>query len=280
MPRNDLSLSIVQARRAVEENSQAFGQSHEKTLKALADLAKLLRSSGDLASARHIQEGILTTLGQRPDVNQWLMIQVSQALAITYGEMKEYQLARELEEHVLKLVLHEYGVDSPQAKVSMDNLAQTLRDTGDLGALSALDNEIVASRKRTMGRMHPETVNAMEWAAVRKQANGEYVAARDLRVDVLEFYLKTVGPSDRATLEAKNNLATALIGLGEFARAKELLVDASDFAARFLPRRDRLRRTIDQNMASLDGLATKSGSVWMGIDRESTRDERLEGETS
>ena len=101
----------------------------------------------------------------------WLWL-LSQAGVYLWSRGQD-QRALALEEQALagyRLVL---GDDHPDTLTSMDNLAVTRGNLGDLDGARELHEQALTARRRVLGDDHPDTLTSMNNLAETRQAVGE-----------------------------------------------------------------------------------------------------------
>ncbi|KAJ6523020.1 hypothetical protein B0H19DRAFT_1277103 [Mycena capillaripes] len=83
---------------------------------------------------------------------------------------------------------------------------------------------ILLERRRDLGEYHADTLAAMEDLAWTHHELGEYMAARDLRVMVVEKQQSILGENDPDMLRTVGNLASTYSQLGQFKQSERLEV--------------------------------------------------------
>jgi tetratricopeptide (TPR) repeat protein len=104
--------------------------------------------------------------------------------------------------------------------------AETLRSQGDLAGARALQEEILAKRRHTLGEEHPDTLYALNNLAVTLNAQGEVGAAREMMERVLELRSKVLGKEHPLTVATLRNLGAICLGTGDYAAAQKYLEPA------------------------------------------------------
>ena len=82
-----------------------------------------------------------------------------------------------------------------------------------------LDEQLLHTRRRTLGEDHPDTLTAAHWLAVDLSHLGEHEQARALAEDTLTRRRRTLGPDHPDTLKSAYRLAVDLYELGEHQQA-------------------------------------------------------------
>jgi hypothetical protein len=65
------------------------------------------------------------------------------------------------------------GEDHPDTLTSMNNLAETLRSQGDLGAARGLQEQVLTMRRRVLGEDHPDTLTSINNLAATLRSQGD-----------------------------------------------------------------------------------------------------------
>jgi hypothetical protein len=114
------------------------------------------------------------------------------------------------------------GEDHPDTLTSMNNLAETLRSQGDLGAARRLQEQALAVRRRVLGEDHPDTLTSMNNLALVLYNQSDLGAARGLQEQVLAMMRRVLGEDHPDTLTSINNLAETLRSQGDLGAAQRL----------------------------------------------------------
>jgi len=203
-------------------SEEVRGEMHPETLTVVSDLALTYFDRGDLAKARNLQESVLerrlSVLGtQHPQTRLAL-----ENLAATLATLGKNAAAQEL-------LRRAEGIPRPDTAQGTDPLlsiivrAETLRSQGDLASARALQEEILAKRRHTLGEEHPDTLYALNNLAVTLNAQGEVRAAREMMERVLELRRKVLGEEHPLTVATRRNLGAICLGAGDYSAAKKHL---------------------------------------------------------
>jgi Tfp pilus assembly protein PilF len=198
------------------------GEMNPETIIVVSDLALTYFDRGDLAKARNLQESVLerrlSVLGaQHPQTRLAL-----ENLAATLATLGKNDAAQ-------KLLRRAEGIPQPDTAQGPDPLlsmivrAETLRSQGDLAGARALQEEILAKRRHTLGEDHPDTLYALNNLAVTLNAQGEVGAAREMMERVLELRSKVLGKGHPLTVATLRNLGAICLGAGDYAAAQKYL---------------------------------------------------------
>ena len=115
-----------------------------------------------------------------------------------------------------------FGPEHPETLGSMNNLAETLRELGDLAGSQDLHQEVLEVHQRLFGPEHPVTLRSMHNLALTLLPLGDAAGARDLNQQVVATRRQLFGPEHPATLGSMNTQAEALRTLGDLAGARDL----------------------------------------------------------
>jgi hypothetical protein len=153
-----------------------LGPEHELTLRAVRELANVMRAQGSYRDARQITEDALDRLRRSPA----------------------------------------YGDDHPSTLDLAGAMGIYLRLTGDYRAAIATDRDVVERRRRIGGDTEPATLRAVRNLAVSLRVNGEFAEAYTLDLQAQDAYAQQRGEDHPNTLLASSNLAADLYGLGRY----------------------------------------------------------------
>ena len=116
----------------------------------------------------------------------------------------------------------------------MNNLAETLRDQGDLAGARGLQEQVLDLSRRVLGPEHPDTLTSMNNLALTLQAQGDLAGARGLQEQVLDLSRRVLGAEHPDTLRSMSNLAGTLQAQGDLAGARGLQEQVLDLSRRVL----------------------------------------------
>jgi tetratricopeptide (TPR) repeat protein len=165
----------------VEEGG--LGPEHELTLRAVRDLANVMRAQGSYRDARRITEDALERLRHSPA----------------------------------------YGEDHPRTLDLAGAVGTYLRLTGDYERALDVDRDVVERRRRIGGDTDPATLRAVLNLAVSLRFNGEFAEAFSVDQQARDAYAQSNGAEHPDTLLASSNLARDLYGLGRYDECRELI---------------------------------------------------------
>jgi tetratricopeptide (TPR) repeat protein len=221
----DFAGSLAAFERAHAGHQKILGEMNPHTIRIVNDMALTLYDQSDLVRARSMQEQVLDrrlkVLGtQHPDT--LVAMNNLAGTLITLGEIAAAQA-----------LLQGAGREPQQATAGATDLlhntivrAETLRAQGDLAGARALQEEILANRKQTLGDEHPDTLFALNNLAVTLDAQGEVRVAREMMQRVLELRTKVLGPEHRYTLATLRNLGAICLRERDYATARKYLEGA------------------------------------------------------
>jgi tetratricopeptide (TPR) repeat protein len=161
----------------------------------------------------------------------WLLEQL--ALYLKVGPAL-YQQAESLERQALLIQKNTLGEEHPATLTSMNNLAATLWQMGDLPRAQALHEKALEICRRVLGEEHPDTLTAINNLAATLREMGDFPGARALEAKTLEIRRRVLGEEHPATLTSINNLASTLWHMGDLAGAQELQEKAREIRRRVL----------------------------------------------
>jgi tetratricopeptide (TPR) repeat protein len=133
-----------------------------------------------------------------------------------------YSEARPLFESGLAIRERALGTEHPDTATSLNNLANLLRDQGDLAGAWPLFERALAIREKALGPEHPDTATSLNDLAHLFKERGYLADARPLIERALTIYEKALGPEHPWTAATLGNLAFLLQAQGDLVGARRL----------------------------------------------------------
>jgi len=133
-----------------------------------------------------------------------------------------FALAAAIEKAALDRCRRLLGEEHPDTLTSMNNLASTLKNQGDLSGARELQELVLAARRRILGEEHPDTLTSMNNLASTLMNQGDLYGARELQERVLAARRRIQGEEHPDTLTSMNNLAETLWNQGDLSGARGL----------------------------------------------------------
>lgn len=130
--------------------------------------------------------------------------------------------ARQVHEAVLQARRDVLGPEHPDTLESMNYVATSRADCGELDQARALIEASLATRERTLGPHHPDTLTSQNNLAATLAKLGDHRRAHDLHEATLAARTEVLGPEHPDTLASMHNLATAKWVLGDHPGATAL----------------------------------------------------------
>jgi tetratricopeptide (TPR) repeat protein len=134
----------------------------------------------------------------------------------------QYRQALVLQEQALAGFRRVLGDDHPDTLDSINNLALTRQDLGDLDGARGLHEQTLTARRRLLGDDHPDTLTSMNNLALTRQDLGDLDGARQLHEQALAGFRRLLGDDHPDTLDSINNLAATRHALGDLDGARQL----------------------------------------------------------
>lgn len=249
----DPTNAIREARRRLEDNRRRLGEEHPDSLAAMASLADAQRQAGELDAARQTFEDLLAIRYRVIDPEDYATLRIRLQLSAVLQALGELQQARTVQEDVLGKLDRIYGPDSDVSIVAGQHLANTLRAQRDYGALIPLEERLVNVRWRNQGEMDLETLRAVTSLASTLRSQGDFASAKEWDSLVLEVSQRNqLDP--HVTISAQLNLLKDVSLLGDQQLRSQLLGALTEAVKRDLPRKDPMRREVEQNLKQLKTL--------------------------
>jgi tetratricopeptide (TPR) repeat protein len=218
-------IAPIAVMRALREDDAAAGQRVADELAGAAsprDAVRLETVAAGVALERGEREAAaaqaLAVIASQPAEPDVLAAAIEIAATATTDRAAVEQLWR----RAVDAMLERRGDDDVDALTSMNNLAVTLHDQGDLGRARALYERVLDVREQVLGEEHPATLTSMNNLAAALRGRGELADARALHERVLDVRERVLGEEHPATLTSMNNLALTLHDQGHAAGARAL----------------------------------------------------------
>jgi tetratricopeptide (TPR) repeat protein len=154
--------ALALAEQTVERYPNVYGEEHPYNYGCLSNLALLKRETGDLETARQLDEEALAGLDTRLGRDHHYTLTVAMNLASDLAALGRAEEARGFSEDALPRLSAILGADHPHTLGCAANLALDLMATGDLDEGKKLQGETVKRFKDMMGPTHPDSVVAAE----------------------------------------------------------------------------------------------------------------------
>ena len=174
-------------------------------------------------------------------------------LGLLYLDWGNYTEARTWLERHRSIVEAAYPPDAPEVLGSLNNLANSLSQQGDLAGAEPLYRRALEACERTLGPEHPSTLMSLNNLANLLSDQGDLAGAEPLFRRALDAYERTLGPEHPDTLMSVNNLGGLREQQGRRAEAEALYARAVAGAqAKLLPQHPH-RLAYERNLARVRG---------------------------
>ncbi|HEX8682703.1 MAG TPA: tetratricopeptide repeat protein [Ardenticatenaceae bacterium] len=144
------------------------------------------------------------------------------ALDYHLDRIGDYRGARFYSKRALTILEKVLGSEHPNVALSLNNLAELLRQQGDYAGAKPLFERALAIREKVLGPEHRETATSLNNLAVLLHQQGDYARAKPLYERALAIREKVLGSEHPDTAVSFNNLAELLRQQGDYAGAKPL----------------------------------------------------------
>lgn len=189
----------------------------------------IINSSRSMLLLKKNFDYLLNTLGNDRlihfDTHIKILISMDHLTSILSNRNKHLE-ALYIQEITLSNCVYILQPEHPIMLTCMGNLAAILfelKRPGDLLRATALQEEVLTVRRRTLGTNHPDTRTSMNNLAITLRARGELRRALDLRTEEFELSWRIQGKEHPDTLNSLRNLAGILIKLRQDTAASDLL---------------------------------------------------------
>ena len=161
-------------------------------------------------------------------------VDLARGIARYDRERGAYGLAETLDRREWEARRWAHGSEHPDTLRSMNNLAATLSDQGDLVWARKIMEEVLGTTRRILGSEHPDTLILMSNLATTLSYQGDLVWARKIMEEVLEVRRRILGSEHPDTLRSMSNLAATLSDQGDLDGARKIQEEVLEVTRRVL----------------------------------------------
>jgi len=115
------------------------------------------------------------------------------------------------------------GPEHAWTAVSLNNLGELLRATGDLAGARSCHERALAIKQHVLGPEHPSAATSLNNLGLVLQAAGDFAGARSCYERALAISEEVLGPEHPSAATSLNNLGTLLEDLGDLEGARPIL---------------------------------------------------------
>jgi tetratricopeptide (TPR) repeat protein len=152
------------------------------------------------------------------------------------------------------------GPDAPSLAVDLNNLAETLRLTGELEAAERSFRRAIAIDERARGPDDPGLATSLNNLALVYRAQGRLDEAERLHTRSLAMLERALGPNHPDVARSLNNLAVLYVRQGKPEQARPLQERAVAIADRALGPQHPTTRTLRANLTAIPAAATAAAA--------------------
>jgi len=219
LDQHDRALEVFE--RALEISREQLGESHDKTLALIGNIAHTHGGLGDRTEAERQYQELLEIrrryLGDRhPD----LAVTLHQ-IGITRLHDGRPEDARPALAEAVELREEHYPEGHPSLFRSQNALAGVLRETGDLDGAEDMIERALAGSREAHGDHHVQTAAITDHLAVLRMDQGEFDTARQLHKEALEVRKDLLGEVHSHVANSYRGLARLFLEAGEPDKAVE-----------------------------------------------------------
>jgi tetratricopeptide (TPR) repeat protein len=208
--------------RALAIREKVLGPEHPDTATSLNNLALLLKSYGELTTARPLYERALA-IREKVLGPEHLDTAVSlNNFAMLLQDQGDVAAARPLFQRALAIKEKVLGPEHLDTATILNNIACLLQEQSDLAAARPLYERVLAIREKVLGPEHPDTATILNNLALLLHAQRNLTGARPLFERARAIWEKVLGPEHPDTATSLDNLAALLRDQGDLAAARPL----------------------------------------------------------
>ncbi|KAL2798841.1 violaceus kinesin [Aspergillus keveii] len=189
-------------KKLLRTQKQTHGDTNDKTLSCMADLAWAYRGLGRWIEAEELEIRVLETRKQILGPEHYKTLFAIRNLAFTWSRLGKWQDAEAMREQVLEIKKREIGPEHPATLDSMSDLARSYSKLGKGKEVELLQNQVFVARKRWI----------MVNLASTYRKHSKFKEAEELEKYVLETNTRVLGPDHPHTIRNMSNLASEFLG--------------------------------------------------------------------
>ena len=233
---------MEEARAILDARRELYGDSDPATLRAMAQLAAVLRDLGEYREAETLLRASISVQRRADDRDEAGLIQSEFGLAVVLDRLGENDAARRLWEQVLEASARHNGSGSDLSVRAATNLAISLRKIGRYGDEFPLRVRILESTRSAKGPEHVDTYRSMVDLAQTHRNLGNHELALALFTEALAG-LERNGLDQRTLLYQKWVIASELVALKRSKEASRMFDEVVAGAVEHLTPDDPLRKS-------------------------------------
>ena len=211
-----------------------LGQSHPKTLEAMAELGQIYWDLFDVPKAVEIRHKIYETALKKSRKPDYLTFKAMSDLTITYWLAGDRRKSEHYGLTAVAGLTHLRGDSDPATLTARFNLARTQFHLGHYEKARRSLEEVFLVRERFFGTNHPDTLMAMAELAAARHALSQTADAKVLIKQVVAVRSRILGVEHAYTLWSINDLSKVLTDSGRAAKALKKLEDIIPIVTRTL----------------------------------------------
>jgi tetratricopeptide (TPR) repeat protein len=206
---------------------QTKGPEAHETLRMIDMLGKSRLQQGLLKEAMALHKAALDGMSRSLGRLHHDTLTAMSNLAAVYSNYFEYGKVRELLEESSKGLFETLGPSHPETLIVQENLAMVYVELGGdlIEDARVIMIDVLAERKRKLGREHPYTLLAMCHLARAKSALGEFKEAETLMHDGLAIAKRNLGEIHIGTLYGRVLLGRVLLAQGRYRETEDVFLD-------------------------------------------------------
>jgi len=234
--------ALEEARAILDARRELYGDSDPATLRAMTQLAAVLRDAGEYREAEALLRASLSIQSRSEPRDEAALVHTEFSLAVVLDRLGENDAARRLWERVLDSSDRTNGPESDLSVRAAINLAISLRKAGRYGDEFPLRVRILESTRRAKGPEHVDTYRSMVDLAQTHRNLGNHELALDLFTEALAG-LERNGLDQRTLLYQKWAIASELVALKRPKEAARMFDEVVAGAVEHLSPDDPLRKS-------------------------------------
>ena len=219
-PRARIEAEIADLRVAIATREAALGPDDPQLANPLNELARRLKSLGNLAAARPLYERSLALFEQGWGPQSIEVAVLSNNLGVVLLKLGDLQGARAAAERAVAVFEALGGPDDPAVAPYLGLLGEVLRVQGEFEQAEAVFERALALSETSRGPVHPEVCQALGNLGLLKSQRGDSAGALPLFERALDIAEQVYGPDHPSVATPLANLGSTQFLRGEYEPAR------------------------------------------------------------
>ncbi|MDD4928367.1 MAG: CHAT domain-containing protein [Gallionella sp.] len=215
--------AITNARQAVHEAENTFGEGHVNVATSLNDLAVMLSFQGQYAEAEQLYQHSLSIFEKAFAPDHSNIATTLSNLADVYKAQSKYVQAEPLYQRSLAIFEKNLGTEHPNVATVLLGIAGIYFSQGKYAQAENANSRALAIREKVLGSDDPGVAICLNNLALLNETQGRYAQAEVLYRRSLSIYEKALGSGHPGIANMLSNFGGLYAKMGEYAKAEQFL---------------------------------------------------------